>query len=191
MLWDTSQRKGLNISGHHSLFSVHRRMVHWFPLHSRAFSASRRQKFCPITHSFWAITGECFTHSLDPREYIHSIHSNIGSSQTCFTRKRPFAPLEKWFYENQQVLNPTPLNPASATCHKRKRKLRCSFRSVALQKLHCNIHFSAARKSFRPKAALQRAKNCTATSKQLRCRKVALSCRFPAGFKPPRLGTHV
>ena len=33
--------------------------------------------------------------------------------------------------------------------------------------------------------------NCTATSKKLRCRKVALSCRFPAGFKPPRLGTHV
>ena len=33
--------------------------------------------------------------------------------------------------------------------------------------------------------------NCTATSKKLRCRKVALSCRFPAGFKPPRFGTHV
>ena len=33
--------------------------------------------------------------------------------------------------------------------------------------------------------------NCTATSKKLRCKKVALSCRFPAGFKPPRLGTHV
>ena len=40
-------------------------------------------------------------------------------------------------------------------------------------------------KSFSPKAALQQAKNCTATSKMLRCRKVALSCRFPAGFKPP------
>ena len=91
----------------------------------------------------------------------------------------------------QQVLNPTPLNPAPATCHKRKRKLRCSFRNAALQKLHCNIRFSAVRKSFGPKAALQQTKNCTATSKKLRCRKVALSCRFPAGFKPPRLGTHV
>ena len=91
----------------------------------------------------------------------------------------------------QQVLNPTPLNPAPATCHKRKRKLRCSFRHAALQKLHCNIGFSAVRKSFGPKAALQQTKNCTATSKKLRCRKVALSCRFPAGFKPPRLGTHV
>ena len=86
---------------------------------------------------------------------------------------------------------PTPLNPAPATCHKRKRKLRCSFRNAALQKLHCNIGFSAVRKSFGPKAALQQTKNCTATSKKLRCRKVALSCRFPAGFKPPRLGTHV
>ena len=34
-------------------------------------------------------------------------------------------------------------------------------------------------------------KNCTATSKKLRCGKVALACRFPAGFKPPRLVTHV
>ena len=93
--------------------------------------------------------------------------------------------------ENQQVLNPTPLNPAPATCHKRKRKLRCSFRNAALQKLHCNIGFSAVQKSLGPKAALQQTKNCTATSKKLRCRKVALSCRFPAGVKPPRLGTHV
>ena len=94
-------------------------------------------------------------------------------------------------FKLQQVLNLTPLNPAPATCHKRKRKLRCSFRNAALQKLHCNIGFSAVRKSFGPKAALQQKKNCTATSKRLRCRKVALSCRFPAGFKPPRLGTHV
>ena len=93
--------------------------------------------------------------------------------------------------QSQQVPNPTPLNPAPATCHKRKRKLCCSFRNSALQKLHCNIRFSAVRKSFGPKDALQQTKNCTATSKKLRCRKVALSCRFPAGFKPPRLGTHV
>ena len=91
----------------------------------------------------------------------------------------------------KQVLNPTPLNPTPATCHKRQRKLRCSFRNAALQKLHCNIGFSAVRKSFGPTAAPQQTKNCTAASKKLRCRKVALSCRFPAGFKPPRLGTHV
>ena len=92
---------------------------------------------------------------------------------------------------DQEVLNPTPLNPTPATCHTRKRKLRCSFWNAALQKLHCNICFSAVRTSFVPEAALQQTKNCTATSKSLRCRKVALSCRFPAGFKPPCLGTHV
>ena len=41
--------------------------------------------------------------------------------------------------------------------------------AAANEKLHCNIE----------------------NSKSLRCRKVALSCLFPAGFKPPRLGTHV
>ena len=91
----------------------------------------------------------------------------------------------------REVLNPTPLNPTPATCHKRKQKLHCSFWNAALQKLHCNIRFSAVRTSFVPKAALQQTKNCTATSKSLRCKKAALSCRFPAGFKPPRLGTHV
>ena len=106
----------------------------------------------------------------------------INSSQDFFLYCNNFG---------QQVLNPTPLNPTPATWHKRKRKLHCSFRIAALQKLHCNIGFSAMRKSFRPEAALQQAKNCTATSKKLRCRKVALSCRFPAGFKPPHLGTHV
>ena len=72
---------------------------------------------------------------------------------------------------------------------KRKLKLRCSFRNAALQKLHCNIGFSAMRKSFGPKAALQQTKKCTATSKKLRCRKVALSCRFRAPtFRHPRFG---
>ena len=91
----------------------------------------------------------------------------------------------------QEILNPTPLNPTPATCHTRKRQLRCNFWNVALQKLHCNIRFSAVWKSFSPKAALQQAKNCSATLKKLRCRKVALSCRFPADFKLPRLGSHV
>ena len=58
----------------------------------------------------------------------------------------------------QQVLNPTPLNPTPATCHKRKQKLRCNFWKVALPKLHYNIRFSAVRTSFLPKAALQRMK---------------------------------
>ena len=74
----------------------------------------------------------------------------------------------------------------------RKRKLRCSFWNAALQKLHCNIRFSAVRTSFVPEAALQQTKNCTATSKSLRCKKVALSCNaFLRVSSPPRLGTHV
>ena len=93
--------------------------------------------------------------------------------------------------QNPHCKDPALINPTPLTCHKRKRKLRCSFRNAALQKLHCNIGFSAVRKSVGPEAALQQTKNCTATSKKLRCRKVALSCRFPAGFKLPRLGTHV
>ena len=93
---------------------------------------------------------------------------------------------------SSDLLKPPSLKPPFAALqHKRKRKLRCSFRNAALQKLHCNIGFSAVQKSFGQEAALQQTKNCTATSKKLRCRKVALSCRFPAGFKPPRLGTHV
>ena len=37
-------------------------------------------------------------------------------------------------------------------------KLRCNCRKVALQKLHCNICFSAVQTSFLPKAALQQAR---------------------------------
>ena len=64
------------------------------------------------------------------------------------------------------------------------------FSEVALQKLHCNIRTksSAMRKSILPKAALQQAENCSAMLEKLHCRKVALSCRFPADFKLPRLG---
>ena len=86
---------------------------------------------------------------------------------------------------------PHPSKPHPCNMPQAKTKLRCNFRNAALQKLHCNTGFSAVQKSFGPEAALQQTKNCTATSKKLRCRKVALSCRFPAGFKPPRLGTHV
>ena len=94
--------------------------------------------------------------------------------------------------KSQQVLNPTPLNPAPATCHRRKRKLRCSFRNAVLQKLHCNIGFSQCGCHFDQKS-------CAAAGEKLQCNiqkaalqeKVPLSCRFPADFKLPRLGTHV
>ena len=48
------------------------------------------------------------------------------------------------------------------------------------------IAFSAVRMSFLPKVALQQTENCTATLAKLHCKKVALSCRFPADFKLPR-----
>ena len=60
----------------------------------------------------------------------------------------------------------------------------CCAAEVALQHwLFCSAEVIST------KAAPQRTKNCTATLKKLRCRKVALSCRFPAPtFRHPRLG---
>ena len=84
----------------------------------------------------------------------------------------------------RQVLNPTP-----ATCHKRETEVTLQF---SLRKLHCGICFSAVRTAFFfIKNCAATNKNCTATLKKLRCRKVALSCRFPADFKLPCLGSHV
>ena len=53
-----------------------------------------------------------------------------------------------------------------------------NFRKVALQTLHCNIRFSAARTSFLPKAALQQTRNCTATLKS----GIGGKWRFPAAL---------
>ena len=64
-------------SGHHSLFSVHGPMVHRFPPHSRGFFRSKKAPFVH-SHVHLAITGERFTHSLQAREYIHSIHAKSG-----------------------------------------------------------------------------------------------------------------
>ena len=50
--------------------------------------------------------------------------------------------------------------------------------------LHCGCHFYQ-------KAALQHTKKCLATSNKLRCKKVALICRFPVDLRLPRLGSHV
>ena len=87
---------------------------------------------------------------------------------------------------------PHSINPTPATCHTRKTEV--SFRKAALQKLRCNICFSAVRTSFFfPKAALQQTKNCTATLKKLQLQEsgafVLLSCRFQAPTsRLPRLG---
>ena len=54
--------------------------------------------------------------------------------------------------------------------------------AAANEKLHCNIE----------KAALQESNAFLPLSCGFQApRKVTLSCRFPADFKPPRLGTHV
>ena len=62
--------------------------------------------------------------------------------------------------------------------------LRCRNCTATFASLRCGRHLYQ-------KLRCSKRKNCTATSKSLHCTKVALSCRFPAGFKPPRLGTHV
>ena len=95
---------------------------------------------------------------------------------------------------SQQVLNPTPLNPTPATRHMRKQKLRCSFRNAALQKLHCNIGFSAVRKSFGPEAVLQQTKNCNCNIEKAALQEsgafLPLSCGSQAPtFRHPRLGS--
>ena len=59
--------------------------------------------------------------------------------------------------------------------------LRCRNCTATFAFLQCGRHLYQ-------KLRCQQTKNCTATSKSLRCRKVALSCN---AFKPPRLGTHV
>ena len=95
----------------------------------------------------------------------------------------------------QEVLNSTPLNPTPATSHKRKRKLSCSFRNAALQKLHCNITLLQT-----ASAEVVLIKSCAAASKKLQCNieKAALqesgaflplSCDFQAPtFRHTRLG---
>ena len=97
-----------------------------------------------------------------------------------------------WLEANQQVLNPTPLNPTPATCHKRKRKLRfgmlrCRSCTATLAFLQCGCHFDQ-------KAALQ----CSKRKLQCDFEKTALqqsgaflplSCGFQAPtFRHIRLG---
>ena len=67
-----------------------------------------------------------------------------------FAIKRRFQTICK----DQQVLNPTPLNPNPCNMPQAKTE-------IVLQKLHCNIRFYAVQMSFIPKVALQQAKNCT------------------------------
>ena len=58
---------------------------------------------------------------------------------------------------------PHPSKPHPCNMPQAKTEVALQFLEIALQKLHCNIRFSAVRTSFVPKAALQQTKNCTAT----------------------------
>ena len=69
---------------------------------------------------------------------------------------------------------------------------------VALQFSECCAAGTALQHCLFCSAEVIWTKSCAAANEKLhrnieklRCRKVALSCRFPAAFKPPRLGTHV
>ena len=83
------------------------------------------------------------------------------------------------------------LKPTPATCHKAKTEValqfsECCAAEVALQHWHFCIADVILTKSC---AAASEKLQCNI--KKLRCREVALSCRFPVDFKPPRSGTHV
>ena len=102
--------------------------------------------------------------------------------------------LQRYTSASPSLVNPTSLNPTPATCHKRKKKLRCNFWKVALQKLHCqHSDFCSATVVFF-------IKSCAATSEELHgnIEKAALQecgvflllpCGFQAPtYRPPRLG---
>ena len=93
---------------------------------------------------------------------------------------------------DQQVLNPTPLDPTPATYQQAKTEvaLQCSETYAAEVALQHSL-FCTADIPFYKKLHCKKRKACIATSKKLRCRKVALSCRFPANFRLPHLGSHV
>ena len=81
---------------------------------------------------------------------------------------------------------PHPCNMPQAKTEVALQFLECCAAETALQhSLFCRADVICT------KSCAAANENCTATSKSLRCRKVAPSCRFLAGFKPPRLGTHV
>ena len=75
--------------------------------------------------------------------------------------------------KGQQVLNPTPLNPHPCNVPQAKTEavLRCRNCTATLAFLQCGSHLD---------------QSCAAASEKLHC-----NIEKAAGFKPPRLGTHV
>ena len=93
-------------------------------------------------------------------------------------KKSGFGDWDSWWNLCVWVFFSTLINPTPATCHKRKEKLRCNFRIGVLERLHCNIHFSAVQMWFLPKLRCNKRK--TALQHWKRC--VARKWRFPAAF---------
>ena len=89
----------------------------------------------------------------------------------------------------QQVLNPTPLNPTPATCHKRAAifgMLRCRHCTATLAFLQCGSHLDQKLRCNKRKTALQHRKSCVARKWRF---PAPLSCGFQAPtFKHPRFG---
>ena len=77
--------------------------------------------------------------------------------------------------------HPSKPGPTPATCHKRKQKLRCKFRKVALQQLHCNICFSAVQMSILPASR-------AATNEKLHCNIEKAALQASGAFLPPSCG---
>ena len=142
---------------------------------------------------FLALGGHCLQMLCLPGFGTHANTQNLPHffmfSLPVFRSTLPRNAYFSWRTPNCQIVPvlpsyTPPLQYENRSCAAVFGKLRCGSCTATFA-------FSAVRKAFLPKAALQQAKNCTATLKQLRCRKVARSCRFPADFRLPRLGTHV
>ena len=65
------------------------------------------------------------------------------------------------------------------------KEMRCSFRKVALQKLHCNIRFSAVQTSFLPKAALQQTESRIENFEKDALQDSGAFLPLPSGFQAP------
>ena len=82
---------------------------------------------------------------------------------------------------------PHPCNMSQA---KTEVALQCSESCAAEVALQHSLFCSA--NVISPRAALQQTKNCIAKLKKLYCKKLGLSCRFPADyFRLPRLGSRL
>ena len=87
-------------SGHHSFFSFHGRMVHWFPLHSWVFFRNKKARF-GHSHIHLAIVLAIHIFTWQSRanaSLIHSIHANRFTPFTRIMATRPPPPQNPPFW---------------------------------------------------------------------------------------------